>query len=606
MRAAMLCLLAFASSVDVSAAGKTSPWSRGPDIPIRVQGAAIGAIGGAAYLAGGFAPVSVTDYREYSSLWSFDPSRDTWTKLPDMPYPHYMAAAGVSDGIFYVAGGANLEGGVPVGNKNVLSRRLEAYDPRRETWTVLAPVPTPGMSRGAFLDGIFYVFGAQCSSMVEAYDPATDSWSKKANMPTPRCAPGVAATGGRLYVFGGEPSAARPSQAAEAYDPKTDSWSVLPPMPTARNGLMTAVLNGRIHALGGWTGYKNLSVHEVFDPRTERWYGAAPLPGPRSTTGAAAINGKLYVFGGRADRDNSVPVSKTSNEVLVYDPAKDRLRLLPSAKPVARADRPAPGRAPIPAPDLIPSRHGKERPDDFALVVGVERYRSLPAATYAERDAAAFARYAQAVLGVPEENTILLTGERAAKTDIAKYVEEWLPRNVEKRSRVFVFYSGHGAPDPREGTAHLVPWDGDPAFLQTTGYPLERLYEQLGRLKAREVVVMLDACFSGAGGRSVIASGLRPLVLVQEAVIPKGSKLTVLAAASGDEVAGSLDAQRHGLFTYYLLKGLDGAADPKASGHVSVDDLHGYVRKNVLRSARRQNREQTPVLRTPDKGLRLY
>ncbi|MBI5240400.1 MAG: caspase family protein, partial [Elusimicrobia bacterium] len=83
-------------------------------------------------------------------------------------------------------------------------------------------------------------------------------------------------------------------------------------------------------------------------------------------------------------------------------------------------------------------------------------------------------------------------------------------------------------------------------------------------------------------------------------------KLTVLTAASGDEVAGSLDAQRHGLFTYYLLKGLDGAADPEGRGHVTVGDLHGYVRKNVLRAAHRQNREQNPVLRAPDQRLKLY
>jgi hypothetical protein len=280
----------------------------------------------------------------------------------------------------------------------------------------------------------------------------------------------------------------------------------------------------------------------------------------------------------------------------------------PAAPPVAMApvQNPPQSLPQAPQPDELPVRRGEPRPGDFALVIGVEHYRSLPAARFAERDAESFARYAQAVLGVPEENVILLTGQRATKTDLAKYIEEWLPRNVSEDSRVYFYYSGHGAPDPSKGTAHLVPWDGDPAYLQTSAYSLARLYDRLGRLIAREVVVMLDSCFSGAGERSVIASGLRPLVLVKEAMLPKGNRLTVLTAASGDEVAGSIDQQRHGLFTYYLLKGLGGAADPDATGHVSVGDLHSYVRKNVMRDAHRQNREQDPVLRAPDRGLRLY
>ena len=577
------------------------PWSRAADVPVPVLGPAVAEIGGVVYLAGGYrgAPQGL---REYDSLWAFDPERGSWRDLPALPFPRYCAAAGVMDGQIHVAGGASLAGGVPEGHQNVFSDRLEVYDPRRETWTSMPAVPAAGMSRGAVLGGAFYVMGENCSSLVQVYVPGDRSWRRGVSMLEGRCSPGVAALDGKLYAIGGNPLSGPPHASGEVFDPETGVWTALPPMPTARTTFMTAVLGGRIHVLGGWTGSQVISSHEVFDPGTGRWYSAAPLPAPRSGGGAAAVDGKLYVFGGQPTMSADTTVSET----LVYDPSKDRLRPISSVQPVVRVQQPLPLRPPSLPPDLMPARRGRERPDDFSLVVGVERYRSLPAASYAERDASAFARYARAVLGVPEENTILLTGERATKTDIAKYVEEWLPRNVVEASRVYVFYSGHGAPDPAKGTAHLVPWDGDPAFLQTSAYPLSRLYDRLSRLKAREVVVMLDACFSGVGGRSVIAPGLRPLVLVKEAVVPKGDKLTVLTAASSDETAGSLDSQRHGLFTYYLLKGLDGAADPEGSGHVDVDGLHGYVRQNVLRAARRQNREQNPVLRAPDKGLRLY
>ncbi|MCX5787747.1 MAG: caspase family protein, partial [Elusimicrobia bacterium] len=103
------------------------------------------------------------------------------------------------------------------------------------------------------------------------------------------------------------------------------------------------------------------------------------------------------------------------------------------------------------------------QPRRHAVVIGVERYREqLPKADYAEADARAFAEYAKRVLGVPEENVALLTGERATRGDFEKYFERWLPNHVDKGGQVYVYYSGHGAPDAANGNAYLDPYDGDP------------------------------------------------------------------------------------------------------------------------------------------------
>jgi len=276
----------------------------------------------------------------------------------------------------------------------------------------------------------------------------------------------------------------------------------------------------------------------------------------------------------------------------------DWQRMMPSAVPPPEAVRSF-------SSDVdVFKRRGPARPADFALIVGIERYETLPKADFGERDAEVFRRYVLG-LGVPEENVILLLGPKATKTGMMKYIEEWLPRNVTADSRVFVFYSGHGASDPAIGAAYLVPYDGDPTFLQSSAYPVPRLLERLEALKAKETVVALDACFSGAGGRSVITKGARPLV-VTTAMVNTSPKVSVLAASSSDEISGSLDEQGHGLFTYYLLKGLQGAADADGNGHVSLEELHAYVKKSVQREARRQNREQTPNLQSATPGLTLY
>ncbi len=187
-----------------------------------------------------------------------------------------------------------------------------------------------------------------------------------------------------------------------------------------------------------------------------------------------------------------------------------------------------------------------------------------------------------------------LNGEKAGYKGIEKFVEAWLPKNLEADSRVFFYFSGHGAPDPQTGQSYLLPYDGDPNFLENTGYPLKRLYEKLGALPAREVIVVIDACFSGAGGRSVLAKGARPLVMnVATVAVPQ--KLTVFAAAAGDQITSTLEDQGHGTFTYYFLKGLSGAAQD-AAGAVTGQGLYAYLKPKVQDAARRQNRNQEPVL----------
>ena len=67
--------------------------------------------------------------------------------------------------------------------------------------------------------------------------------------------------------------------------------------------------------------------------------------------------------------------------------------------------------------------------------------------------------------------------------------------------------------------------------------------------------------------------------------------MIVLAAASGDEITGTDEKQGHGLFTYYLLKGLDARG-----GSITIRSLYDYLKPRVQYAARRDNRDQTPEL----------
>ena len=275
----------------------------------------------------------------------------------------------------------------------------------------------------------------------------------------------------------------------------------------------------------------------------------------------------------------------------------DSAELLRLMKEAARdTTAPGPAAAPRPGSDVDrPRYHAGPRPHDYAVVVGIEKYSGdLPEAQFAERDALAVKDHLLA-MGFQPRNIAYLSGSGATAGAMKKNLESWLPNNVQDDSTVVFYYSGHGSPDAATGQAYLVPWDGDPQYLKDTAYPLKRVYENLGALKAKRVLVVLDSCFSGQKGRSVLAQGTRPLVTKIELGVPAEGKIVSLTASNGDQISGTLPEQGHGAFTYYFLKGLNGDA-AGADGSVTIEGLYDFLAPKVSDAARSQNRDQTPQL----------
>jgi len=248
--------------------------------------------------------------------------------------------------------------------------------------------------------------------------------------------------------------------------------------------------------------------------------------------------------------------------------------------------------------DVLPAVKAKPNKSSYAVVIGIEHYRQkLPPADFASQDAKLVFDYLTKVMGYPEENIVQIANEHATKSDFEKYFEKWLPNNVEKGGSVFIYYSGHGAPNPKTGDAFLVPYDGDPSFIDETGYSLKRLYAALGKLPAKEVVVVLDSCFSGAGGRSVLAKGARPIVLSIESPTMLSKNMSVLSASAGDQISSTYDEKGHGLFTYFMLKGIKNEGFVRKDGSLDIAGLYDYLKPQVSSIARtKYNNEQTPQL----------
>ena len=206
---------------------RTDTWTKKADMPTARWCLATSAVNGKIYaIGGGNLPV-------LSTVEEYDPETDMWTKKANMPTPRRALGTSVVNGKIYAIGGTE--------NIGPLST-VEEYDPETDTWTRKAEMPTPRMlSSTTAVNGKIYAIGGQVSfdervptlSTVEEYDPKTDTWTKKADMPTPRYVD-TSAVNGRIYAIGGGDLAGTLLSTVEEYTP--EGW----PFAVSLHGRMSA------------------------------------------------------------------------------------------------------------------------------------------------------------------------------------------------------------------------------------------------------------------------------------------------------------------------------------------------------------------------------
>ncbi len=224
----------------------------------------------------------------------------------------------------------------------------------------------------------------------------------------------------------------------------------------------------------------------------------------------------------------------------------------------------------------------------IALVVGIEEYQAkIAKAVHAEDDANLMADYFVRSFGIPSERVHRIIGSYATKSAFEAELA-WLKENANPDAPVLFYYGGHGSPETQgstQGNAYVLPWDGRPGDLARTALTRDGLLGALGAIPASDVYAFFDACYSGGGGRSVIPASMRPLISAKLAV-PKSGHLVVFGAADSDQTAGAHPRAAHGLFTYYLLNALRGAADFDRDGVVRLLELRDYVVREVSAASR--------------------
>jgi hypothetical protein len=248
----------------------------------------------------------------------------------------------------------------------------------------------------------------------------------------------------------------------------------------------------------------------------------------------------------------------------------------------------------------LPTTKNKN-PNAIAVIIGNAQYEKVKEVQYALRDAQVMKRYVIEVLGFKEEN--ILYYENAKYTDFKiVFGEENNPKgklyNMIKpeESDVFVFYSGHGAPSLNNKKGYFVPVDCDAQYLELAAYPIDVFYDNLSRVRAKSLTIVVDACFSGAD----IFQNISPIVIKPKGVA--GVKAGALFSSSTDaQVSCWYNEKGHGMFTYFFLKAIHNKnADKNGDNKLTLQEIQGFVAdqsEGLPYYARRiHGIEQTPSL----------
>ena len=236
----------------------------------------------------------------------------------------------------------------------------------------------------------------------------------------------------------------------------------------------------------------------------------------------------------------------------------------------------------------------------FALVIGNEDYVSYQSGLqneqnvdYAERDAAIFKQYCLNTLGVKSNNMFSITNATSGimSQEIKKVIK--LTELEGNNAELIIYYAGHGFPDDQK-VPHLIPVDVSGGDL-SRAINLQELYKDLGNLKAKKVTVFLDACFTGGGRESGLMASRGVKVKPKEGSL--GGSLVVFSASSGDQSSLPFNKEKHGVFTYHLLK-----AFQDTEGDISYGNLYDAINIEVNKTTlRNQGMEQTPKVNTSSK-----
>jgi len=257
-------------------------------------------------------------------------------------------------------------------------------------------------------------------------------------------------------------------------------------------------------------------------------------------------------------------------------------------------------------PTLIKS---KQESNKVALIIGIENYSDIPKVSYANDDAKFFFEYASTALGVSSDNIKMLIDKDATYIEINKILKKWLKSKIKPgKTDLIIFYAGHGLASKDNKELYLLPQDADPDLLSISAISRTKLFKEIETLKPKTTTFFFDACYTGSSrDDELIMADARPVRILDDVNENIPENFTIFSATKLNQIASGLKGVDHGIFSYYLMKGLEGKADANKNKDITNGELIAYLKKNVAQKASELGRQQNPSLAgDPDKILMSY
>jgi uncharacterized caspase-like protein len=190
-----------------------------------------------------------------------------------------------------------------------------------------------------------------------------------------------------------------------------------------------------------------------------------------------------------------------------------------------------------------------------------------------------------------------LTDQQATRAGILDAFDRLAARI--RPNDTFLFYvASHGVRSQDDGRFLLVPQDvADISSWQALGRAAideTSLIAALSRIRARDALLFLDTCYSGAVTADALAN-----------VGHETGRYLLAASSSLQEALDSYD-NRNGVFVYALREGLQGRAPHGADDIISALALGEYVSGRVGQLARQKGHDQDAVFKTAQEELHSF
>ncbi len=234
----------------------------------------------------------------------------------------------------------------------------------------------------------------------------------------------------------------------------------------------------------------------------------------------------------------------------------------------------------------------------WAILIGVGKYDEHPAIAnlkYTLPDVKGLYDVLTGEGGFPKENVYLMCDdvddpkEQPRQNRIFARLNATL-RLPKKEDVILVYFAGHGI--EADGKTYLLPSDATMTQLKTSSIPLSFLRERLEACAAEKKFLILDACHSGQGRN---ANRLSAAMAREIEGMENAKGIVTLSACTLDQQSFEWEEMGHGVFTYFLMRGLRGAADRDGNKIVGALELSNYVSERVSRWAADRQMIQTPM-----------